>query len=185
MRWLEIRKAVSTIKHGGIVAYPTESVYGLGCDPQNGSAVLRLLWLKQRPVEKGLILIASSVQQLKPYLAEVGEEYMERALVTWPGPATWVMPASERTPQWLRGDHKTIAVRVTSHPLASALCQQFKGAIVSTSANRTGEPVIKYAAKTEQVFGDNIDYILKGATGNLERPTEIRDVMTNEIIRAG
>ena len=173
------------MKRGGIVAYPTESVYGLGCDPQNGSAVYRLLWLKQRSVDKGLILIAASIQQLKPYLAEFGEEYMERALMTWPGPSTWIMPASERTPQWLRGEHKTIAVRVTSHPLAAALCRQFNGAIVSTSANKTGEPVIKHVSQIEQTFGDNIDYILKGETGNLERPTEIRDVMTNEIVRAG
>lgn len=185
MRWLQVRKAVRVIKRGGIVAYPTESVYGLGCDPQNGSAVYRLLWLKQRSVDKGLILIASSVQQLKPWLAEFGEEYIERALVTWPGPTTWLMPASEQTPQWLRGTHKTIAVRVTSHPLASALCRHFKGPIVSTSANRTGESVIKQAKQIEQIFGDNVDYILEGETGNLERPTEIRDVMTNEIIRVG
>ncbi len=185
MRWLQVRKAVRVIKHGGIAAYPTESVYGLGCDPKNGSAVHRLLWLKQRSVDKGLILIASSVQQLKPYLAEFGEEYMERALATWPGPTTWIVPASERTPQWLRGEHKTIAVRVTSHPLASKLCQQFKGPIVSTSANRTSEPVIKQAEGVSQVFGDNVDYILEGETGDLERPTEIRDVMTNEVIRAG
>ncbi|MDH5435725.1 MAG: L-threonylcarbamoyladenylate synthase [Gammaproteobacteria bacterium] len=183
MRWLEVRKAAKVIKHGGIVAYPTESVYGLGCDPQNGSAVYRLLWLKNRSVDKGLILIASSVQQLKPYLAEFGEEYMERALLTWPGPTTWIMPASERTPQWLRGEHKTIAVRVTGHPLAAALCRQFKGAIVSTSANKTGEPVIKQTKQIEQIFGDDVDYVLKGETGRLERPTEIRDVMTNEIIR--
>ncbi|MDH5190349.1 MAG: L-threonylcarbamoyladenylate synthase [Gammaproteobacteria bacterium] len=185
MRWLQLRKAVRVLNHGGIIAYPTESVYGLGCDPNNGSAVYRLLWLKQRSVDKGLILIASSLKQLKPYLAEIGEEYLERALMTWPGPATWLIPASNKTPHWLRGKHNTIAVRVTNHPLASALCQQFKGPVVSTSANKTGDPVTKQVDQVRQIFSDDIDFYLEGAIGDLERPTEIRDIMTNEIIRAG
>ena len=180
-----LREAAQVIKKGGIVAYPTEAVYGLGCDPLNGSAVHRLLWLKQRPVAKGLILIASSFTQLRPYVTDIGEEYLQRAFATWPGPMTWLMPATEFTPSWIKGEHTSIAVRVTAHPLAAALCNAVNGPIVSTSANRSGAAMARTAGEVRQVFGDSIDYVLEGETGGSDQPTEIRNVMTNEVIRSG
>lgn len=129
------------MKQGGIVAYPTEGVFGLGCDPNNYKTVKRLLRIKQRPVSKGLILIASDAEQLKPFVTEIPD----KALGTWPGPVTWLLAANSGTPYWLTGKHASIAVRVTAHPVASALCKAFGSAIVSTSANRSGQhPTLTY-----------------------------------------
>ena len=112
------------LKRGGVLAYPTESCYGLGCDPRNAKAVGRVLWLKRRSSAKGLILIASSTRQLRPYLAYLPPATMQRMRATWPGPHTWLAPAAHDCPPWLRGGHDTIAVRVTAHRGAAELCRQ-------------------------------------------------------------
>src|SRR5512143_218632 len=135
----QLREAVRVLHHGGLIAYPTEAVYGLGCDPRNADAVLRLLNLKQRPWQKGLILIAADLAQLDPYLLPLDEMMRARVVPTWPGPNTWLLPARVETPHWLRGEHDTLAVRVTAHPVAAALCRAFGGPIVSTSANLAGK----------------------------------------------
>ncbi|MBP8284057.1 MAG: Sua5/YciO/YrdC/YwlC family protein, partial [Chromatiaceae bacterium] len=116
-----LRLAAHWIKAGGVVAYPTEAVYGLGCDPWNGEATRRILTLKQRPESKGLILIAAAIQQLTPFVELLEAERMEAILASWPGPHTWLLPARPEVPSWLRGEHATLAVRVTAHPLAAAL----------------------------------------------------------------
>ena len=110
------------LRQGGIVAYPTESVYGLGCDPLNPDAVYRLLELKRRPASKGLILISDSFARLQPFLGPIPDNRLAIVLRSWPGPVTWVMPAQADVPEWLRGRHTSLAVRVTDHPLATALC---------------------------------------------------------------
>lgn len=179
----QLQQAAQAIRAGGVIAYPTEAVYGLGCDPRNEAAMCRLLALKQRPVEMGVILIASRIEQLEPYIAPLDEATRARLNATWPGPVTWVVPAKEETPVWLRGAHTTIAVRVTAHSVAAALCEAAQSALVSTSANRTGEPPVRDAETVSRIFGDEIDYILSGAVGGLEKPTEIRDARTGEVIR--
>jgi len=135
-----LRRAARMLTAGGVIAYPTEAVYGLGCDPLDAQAVTRLLAIKRRPVEKGLILIASRFDQLGPYVQPLTAAIRQRLDESWPGPNTWLLPADPATPRWIRGDHRTIAVRVTAHPLAAALCEAFGGAIVSTSANPAGRP---------------------------------------------
>ena len=107
-----LRQAARALRHGGIIAYPTEAVYGLGCDPLNAAAVLRLLTLKNRPMDKGLILIASDFQQLIPFVRTPDADIMRRINATWPGPVTWLLPAKAETPAWLCGAHDTLAVRV-------------------------------------------------------------------------
>ena len=102
-----LRQAVRALRHGGIIAYPTEAVYGLGCDPLNAAAVLRLLALKNRPMDKGLILIASDFQHLAPFVHAPDPDIMRRISATWPGPVTWLLPAKAETPTWLRGAHDT------------------------------------------------------------------------------
>jgi L-threonylcarbamoyladenylate synthase len=183
-RW-HLREAVRTVDAGGIIAYPTEAVYGLGCDPLDRAAVLRLLRLKQRPASKGLILIAASVEQLQPYLGPLAPAMSRRIRATWPGPVTWVVPARPETPWWLRGAHAGIAVRVTGHPLAAALCGAAGRALVSTSANVASRPPARTALRVRLVFGDEIDCILHGPTGALDRPTEIRNATSGVILRAG
>lgn len=175
----DLAHAANVLHQGGIVAYPTESCFGLGCNPTNESTVSRLLDLKRREVEKGLILIAADIEQLSPYVAT----FPRKALVTWPGPYTWLLEPTPSAPAWITGGHDRIAVRVIAHPQAAALCRQAGMAIVSTSANRAGELPAKSRDEVSRYFGDDIDYVLPGEIGKLERPTPITDGITGEIIR--
>lgn len=182
---VRMSEAANVLRRGGIVAYPTEAVFGLGCDPANESAVLRLLALKQRPVEKGLILIAASVEQLHPYIEMIDNQHWQNVLATWPGPVTWVFPAKHAVPRWLRGAHATIAVRVTAHPAARALCESFGGAIVSTSANISTQPPARNVDDIHAQFPAGIDYLLPGEVDLSARPSEIRDALSGAVLRPG
>lgn len=181
--WLQLRQAVNALRAGGVVAYPTEAVWGLGCDPLIASAVRYLLHLKRRDWRKGLILVATRFEQLLPYLDLPRPEICERAFATWPGPFTWVFPASRSCPVWVTGGRDTVAVRVTAHLETSWLCKEFGGALVSTSANRAGrEPVLSAVAVRRQ-FGGTIDIVVPGSVGEARGPTPIFDVMTGQVLR--
>jgi L-threonylcarbamoyladenylate synthase len=180
----KLRHATRVLRAGGVIAYPTEAVFGLGCDPLNQAAVLRLLAIKQRPIDKGLILIAHRLEQLLPFLRPLSADVEQRLRETWPGPVTWLLPARPAAPRWLRGRHSTLAVRVTAHPLAAALCEAFGGPIVSTSANASGRPPARSALQT-RLRCPGVDLILSGATGGLARPTPIRDALSGAVYRPG
>lgn len=170
------------LKRGGVIAYPTESCYGLGCDPRNRRAVMKLLRLKGRPQHKGLILIGSDFRQLQPYAAPLDNAQWQKIAPTWPGPITWLLPAARTTPAWLRGSHKSIAVRVSAHPLAARLCQALGMALVSTSANRTGmEPARSYRQCVRQ-FGARV-FTVPGQTGRRRRPSTIMDLVSGGVMR--
>ncbi len=181
---LHLQHAVAALRAGGVIAYPTEAVWGLGCDPLNRAAVSRLLTLKRRDWRKGLILIADSFEQLWPFVADPLTTQHEPALASWPGPATWLLPASPSVPPWITGGRPQIAVRVTAHPVASALCREYGSALVSTSANRSQRPPLRTRMQVQRQFGNRLDYVVPGDLGGLERPTPIRDVQTGELIRA-
>ena len=181
----QINEAVHILQHGGVIAYPTESVYGLGCDPANQQAIQKLLKLKRRERAKGLILIAADFKQLSSYLAEIEEDLKEQVLATWPGPVTWLWPAKSSVSTWLRGEHATIAIRVTNHPIAAELCQAFDGAIVSTSANVSGTPPARTAEEVRAQFNDQLDFVVEGEVGGLAKPSQIRDVLSGKILRQG
>ncbi len=185
MSAFHLRTARRKLQAGGIVAYPTEAVYGLGCDPLNPEAVMRLLAIKQRSWQKGMILIASEPAQLEPFLLPLAPDIEDKVRATWPGPVTWLLPARPEVPWWLRGEYRTLAVRVTAHPLAAALCEAFHGPIVSTSANLAGHEPARTALTVQRELGQRVDYILHGALGDLAQPTEIRDAQTGRIVRAG
>ena len=182
---LAIRRAGAAIRAGGVVAYPTEAVWGLGCDPLNAEAVARILALKERPASMGLILIAADAGQLEPWIEPVSGDVRSRIAATWPGPVTWVLPAQSWVPAWLHGGRGSLAVRVTAHAQAAALCRETGFAIVSTSANRSGHPPARTIAQVRRWFGDELDLILGGATGGLDRPSEIRDAATGRPLRSG
>ena len=131
------REAARYINQGKVIAYPTEAVFGLGCDPLNPHAVARILQIKQRHVSKGLILIAADFEQLLPFVAPVDSEILAPALESWPGPNTWIFPARSKTPHWLTGNHNSIAVCVTDHPVARKLCRVANTALGATRANRS------------------------------------------------
>ncbi len=179
-----LRRAVRALREGGVIAYPTEAVWGLGCEPRDPDAVERLLAIKQRDWRKGLILIADDFEQLWPFIADPNTSKLEPALASWPGPATWLMPASSSAPRWITGGRDRIAVRVTAHPIASALCRAYGGPIVSTSANRSKRPALRTRLQVERQFGGLVDCIVAGNVGGLERPTAIRDLETGETVRA-
>lgn len=173
------------LRAGGIVAYPTEAVYGLGCDPWNAEAVMRVLDLKRRGAEKGVILIAAAFPQLRPFVEELDEGLRQRVEARWPGPTTWLLPARKHVPFWLTGGRKTLAVRVTAHPQAAKLCQVYGGALVSTSANVAGRAPARSALGVRRRFGESVDYVLVGSVGGDLRPTEIRDARSGQVIRPG
>lgn len=181
----QLRMAARCIRAGGVIAYPTEAVYGLGCDPLDGAAVSRLLDIKQRPLAHGLILIGANYAQLAPYLGPAPTPVMKRVRASWPGPVTWLLPAASALPYWLRGAHDTIAVRVTAHPLAAALCRTVGHALVSTSANRHGRPAARTHLQVERRLGAELDYVLNGKVGPGKRASEIRDAMSGRVVRPG
>ncbi len=178
-----VRVAAALIGRGGVVAYPTEAVYGLGCDPWDAAAVARLLAIKRRPVSKGLILIAADPAQLWPFVEPLPDACMVPILASWPGPNTWLLPARARTPGWLTGRFDSLAVRVTGHPLAAALCRAHGGAIVSSSANQADRRPARTALEVRLCLDDPPDAVLAGPCGGAERPSRIRDGRTGRVLR--
>ena len=180
-----IADAVARLRGGGLVAYPTEGVWGLGCDPFDQAAVLRLLALKQRPVDKGLILVASQLEPLRRWLdlTALPAQRLAAVLDSWPGPNTWVMPAAADAPAWISGGRSSIAVRISAHPLVAALCEAFAAPLVSTSANPGGQPPAYSRAELDPTLLEAIDAVLAGETGGLARPTPIRNALDGSVLR--
>lgn len=180
----QLRQVTRSIRRGGIVAYPTEAVFGLGCDPSNATAVLRLLALKRRPIKKGLILIASDLDQLLPYLAPLDQKSKNTLLKSWPGPNTWVVPANPAIPHWINGQYSSVAIRVTAHPVAKMLCDELHHPLISTSANPTGHPAARNVLQLRQYFRNELDFIITGNNDKSASPTRIKNLVTGELLRA-
>ena len=179
----QISQAVAIIQHGGIIAYSTETILGLGCDPYNRSACKRLLWLKQRSVEKGLILLVDDIDELTNLsqpLSSTQCSTIASAIVT---PTTWLLPAKASIPAWVMGKHNKVAVRITQHPQAQQICKT-AGAIVSTSANYATYQPARNQNELRDWFGPHLDYIIMGPSGS-GLPSEMRDLISGEIIREG
>lgn len=183
-RELAIGRAAQVLRAGGIVAYPTEAVFGLGCLPGNRAAVLRLLAIKRRSWRKGLILIGATLATLERYVELPPEPRRGEILATWPGPVTWVLPARRGAPRWISGGRDTIAVRLTAHPIAKRLCERTGSALVSTSANVSRRPPHRRLLRLRQDLGRRgVDYVLAGPLGGLAQPTVIRDGRTGRVLR--
>ena len=179
-KW-HLELAAHSIRSGGVLAYPTEAVWGLGCDPRNEAAISRILEPKSRPAHKGLVLVASSLQQLDELLLPLSDSDLATVNATWPGPVTWVLPCRREVSPLLRGRHESLAVRVTDHPLVRALCDEV-GPLVSTSANPAGREPARSALRVRQYFTDRLDYVLPGALGGRAQPSEIR-TLTGQRLR--
>ena len=177
---LSITRAAEILLGGGVIAYPTEGVFGLGCMPDDADAVVHLLRIKDRDPGKGLILIASDKSQLREWLAID----VDRLPDPDPScPVTWIAPASDKVSALVRGDHTTIAIRLTTNPTAAAVCSAVDSPIVSTSANLSGEPVARNRFVLRRKFGACVDYIVPGDCGPASGPSEIRDLATGTILR--
>lgn len=175
--------AVAALNRGEIIAYPTEAVWGLGCDPDNPSALKSLLALKQRDSAKGMILIAGNIGQLEPWLVGLTSSQRDTLLASWPGPHTWLVPDNGRAHPLLRGEHSQVALRLSDHPLVARLCRAFGGPIVSTSANLAGTAPARSSREVRAAFGQRIAVILEGELGRHPRPSTIHDLATGRILR--
>lgn len=178
----KIRQAIRKVHQGEVIAYPTEAIYGLGCNPLDEEAVIKLLALKKRSVDKGLILIASSLEQLDPYL-QLTDEIVSRVQASLPEPITWIIPVQPWVPKWLTGKHSSLAVRITNHPIARLLCEKNEGPLVSTSANATTKPPATKSWQVSKNLDHNKLFIVSGEVGNLKQATPIFDVLNLQKIR--
>jgi L-threonylcarbamoyladenylate synthase len=180
---LAIRRAARIVRGGGVIAYPTEAVFGLGCSPRDGEAVARVLAIKRRSWRKGLILIGASLEQVQRYVVLPPEPRRSEVLKSWPGPHTWVLDARAETPRWVTGGRPSVAVRVTAHPLAAELCRAVGDALVSTSANVSRRPPHRRLLALRRDLGRRVDYVLAGPLGGLAAPTPIRDGRSGRQLR--
>lgn len=181
----DLAAAARLLREGGVLAYPTEAVFGLGCNPHDREAFERLFALKRRPPTQGVLLIAADLAQVERYIewAAVPPAVMQQVRASWPGPHTWVFPRSAEVPAWIAGAHAGIALRVTAHEPAAALCRAFGGALVSTSANPHGQPAARSARTVADYFDDALDGVLDAPLGGQASPSVIRDALSGVIIR--
>ncbi len=171
------------LERGGVIAYPTEAVLGLGCDPWDEEAVEKVLWLKRRPVHKGLIIVASDLAQLVRLVDFARVPGLDEVAASWPGPVTWLMPTYPDTPYWLSGRHDTLAVRISAHPVVRRLCHRV-GPLVSTSANPSGCLPARTGRRARAYFGREVDCYVPGHVGGDPRPSVIRDALSGQVVRA-
>ena len=176
------RRLAAHLKRGGVIAYPTESCYGFGCDPSNRRAVQRILKVKQRPQHKGLILIASHYRQVARYIQPLTPAEQLKLQQDGAQAITYLMPVKPSCPRWLRGRHNTLAVRMTAHPFAQGLCRSVNSALVSTSANLSGQRSVKTYAECQRMFGKKV-WVLRGRVGKRKRPSTIKVWGGDRIVR--
>jgi L-threonylcarbamoyladenylate synthase len=176
-----IKKAVTLLQHGGVIAYPTEGVYGLGCDPFNGLACQRLSSIKERPSTKAFVLVASDFKQIESLIDTIQIPDLDSILATWPGAVTWVFPASSNGMAQLL--QTSLAIRISAHPVVRALCHAFGKPIISTSANLSTETPLLNITEVQKQFENKVDLIIDAELGNLSGPTPIYDALTKKILR--
>lgn len=178
-----IARAADVLLEGGVIAYPTEGVFGLGCLPDDASAVRRILRIKHRDPAMGLILIASTRQQLEGWI-----RLPDAVSIPDPDPAqpvTWIVPPGPLAGPLIRGKHAGLAVRLTSNPIAAAICDAVDSPIVSTSANVSGKPTARNRYVLRRQFAGRVDFIVPGDCGPASGPSEIRDILTGNVLRPG
>lgn len=171
-------RAYEILRSGGLLAYPTEAVYGLGCDPFNQQAIEKLLHLKQREPTKGLIVVVANWSQVYPLISSVSEKALQKVALTWPGHVTWVFPKSSSVLDIVSGYTDTVAIRMSAHPIVQALCA--KGPVVSTSANIHGQQPARDEASLQLQFPKGIDGLVLGTLGHATKPSAIFDALSGK-----
>ena len=180
-----IKRLGKAILQGAVIAYPTDTIWGLGCHPQLAHSVGRILDLKQRPIEKGLILICSKLDYFEAFISDRLSTEQTNTLTRKSGhPITWIVPTSAHCPVWIRGHSSSVAIRVTDHPFVKAICEQIQSPIVSTSANRAGRAPVRYAWQARRQFIDRVDYIVGGFDLGTQHASEIKSLESGHTIRA-
>lgn len=186
MTLLSYEEAATALKNGEIIAYPTEGVYGFAADAMNAKAVEAVLSLKGRSAAKGFIVMAASLDKLSTLIKPLTAREQQTILESQRGGFryTWIVPALEACPEYLRGQFTTLAVRITNHPDAFALCDLMPVGVVSTSANLHKEAPLETPEAIMAIFGDRIAGVMEGSVGGLSSPTRIVHLESGEIIRA-
>jgi len=179
-----LNRLARALSRGAVIAYPTDTIWGFGCDPFNATSVLRLLHIKQRPVEKGLILLSSSLLYCES-LIELEPGQRDILLQPSEQPTTWLVNASEICPWWIRGNHPSVAIRLTSHPLVQSLCDRLHTPLVSTSANRAGRPAARGPLQLRREFSDDLDCIVSGFDSGGARASAIKSLASGTTVRSG
>lgn len=178
-----ITEAVAVLRTGGVIAYPTEYCFGLGCDPRDHAAIERLLKIKKRMSDQGVILVASNISQVSEWVDLAASPLHDTIEDSWPGPNTWLLPALDNVSRWVRGHHDTVAMRISAHPVCYQLCTGFSAAIVSTSANRHGFEALLTASDVVSEMGSELDYVVDAPVGDATTASTIRHGQTGEQIR--
>ena len=182
-----LSNALTALRTQGVIAYPTESVFGLGCDPDCDISIQKILELKKRPVSKGLILIAANIEQLNNYadFDSLSDDQLSQIKKTWPGAFTWVVPANKNLSKLISGDFGTVAVRVSTHSVVQDLCIEFGKPLISTSANLSGLEACINAKQVQNMFADNplLDCIIDADVSGLGSPSQIWNAKTGLRLR--
>jgi len=180
-----LRQIAYAINQGAVIAYPTDTIWGFGCHPLLEAAVVRIKSLKQRPRDKGLILLASSLELFKSLVNQ--DDYRHHAStinMPRPRPVTWIARAHEDCPSWLMAPNQTLAIRISDLPHIKALCQTIQAPLVSTSANLSGHPVARNHLIVRKQFRHSVDFIIEGYGLSARQPSEIRELNSGKILRA-
>lgn len=184
MIYSKIEEIADLVRKGGVIAYPTEAVFGLGCDPDNEDAIQRILYLKQRAIEKGLIVITSQLTFVEKYLLPITQEDKDLLNTVTDQPISWLVPAKTTTSPFLRGTFSSLAIRKTTHPACYNLCEALQHALVSTSANPQGASPATSVEEVEHYFGNDLDGILDAPLGDADKPSQLIDLHSKRILRS-
>ena len=177
-----LNRFVHAVSRGAIFGYPTDTVWGFGCHPLIASSVSRILQIKNRSPDKGLILLSSRIEYCSAYL---GVETDELESIRLPGehPTTWLVTASEFCPPWIHGIYPTVGIRITSHPLIQSICDGLQAPIVSTSANRSGKATARTSFQMRKQFSSELDFIVNGFATGSHLPSETKLLTSGTTLR--
>ncbi len=178
-----IAVACHIVRRGGVIAYPTEGVFGLGCDPFQRAAVQRILAIKNRAAEKGLILVADNITRFNSLFGEISQNNYQLMTDSWPGPQTWVVPHDGNLPYWITGGRATVAIRVSAHPTVAQLCEKLQSPLVSTSANRSGKSALTTQLQVRSQLHNDIDYLVPGHVSSPGKASQITDLISGASLR--
>lgn len=178
----EVEQAVHILQEGGVIAHATEGVWGLACDPWDKHAVDRILAVKHRSIDQGFIVIGSDPATFQEELDSLPPAIRHRVEGSWPGHTTWILP-SRRFPDWVTGSRASVAARIPDHEQARLLAKLFGTAIISTSANVSGEEPATTMELVTQRFKSCIDFVVPGQIGSAVGPSRICNALTEDTIR--
>jgi len=178
-----LNRLVHALSRGAVIGYPTDTIWGFGCDPLEPHSVARILQIKQRPVDKGLILLSSRLEYCDAYIKL---DQAQRDIIQAPAevPTTWLVEASDACPPWIRGNHATVAMRITDHPLLGYLCERLQSPLVSTSANHAGKATVRSSLQLRRQFGNQLDFVVTGFDTGGARPSEIKSLASGKLLRS-